>query len=60
MQSVFSVNKEISAALDKFVLDLITPAVKKIGWEFPEGEDLLTGRLRALLISTAGNVGHQA
>ena len=57
---MFSVNNELSAALEKFMLDLIAPAVEKIGWEFPKGEDLLTGRLRALLITTAGTVGHEA
>lgn len=30
-----------------------------MGWDYKSDEDFLTGRLRALLISTAGSNGHQ-
>lgn len=58
-RSVFAeASPEIEAGLKKFTLDLVTPAVDKIGWEFKPDEDFLTGRLRALLISAAGSSGH--
>jgi len=57
--TVFSDIPAVSKGLKKFQLKLVTPAAEKIGWDFPEGEDLLTGRLRALLISQAGLAGHE-
>ncbi|KAF8431269.1 peptidase family M1-domain-containing protein [Terfezia claveryi] len=58
-RSVFAESSpEIEERLKKFTLYLVAPAVKKIGWEFKPGEDFLTGRLRALLISAAGSAGH--
>lgn len=57
VKSVFSEDTEIANALKAFTLKLIGPAVAKIGWEFPENENYLTGQLRALLLSSAGNNG---
>ncbi|KAI9831218.1 MAG: hypothetical protein M1819_005146 [Sarea resinae] len=59
LRSIFSDDQEIHAAIKKFVLKLVTPATEQIGWEYAANEDLLTGQLRALLISAAGAVGHQ-
>ena len=60
VRSVFADNDLLAGGLKKFVLELITPATEKIGWEFGPNEDFLTGQLRSLLISTAGGAGHQA
>jgi aminopeptidase N len=60
VRSVFSGSEDISEALRKYQLKLITPAVEKVGWEFKEGESYLIGQLRASLIASAGVVGHQA
>lgn len=49
----------IRDGLKKFTLDLVSPTVDKVGWEFTADEDFLTGRLRALIVSTAGTCGHQ-
>ncbi|KAH7117766.1 peptidase family M1-domain-containing protein [Dendryphion nanum] len=59
VRSVFSDIEDISKGLKKFSLKLYTPAVERVGWEFKDGEDYLTGQLRALLISAAGRAGHQ-
>ncbi|KAH0542618.1 hypothetical protein FGG08_003026 [Glutinoglossum americanum] len=59
VRSIFAGNEEIAAGLRKFTLQLVTPAVEKIGWEFSDKEDFLTGQLRALLISAAGGAGHK-
>jgi aminopeptidase N len=60
VRSVFSGSDDISEALRKYHLKLITPAVEKVGWEFKDGESFLVGQLRASLILSAGVVGHQA
>ncbi|KAF8246649.1 hypothetical protein K440DRAFT_655076 [Wilcoxina mikolae CBS 423.85] len=60
LRSLFAESSpEIKDGIKKFTLDLVSPTVERIGWEFQPGEDFLTGRLRALLISTAGTVGHK-
>jgi hypothetical protein len=59
IKSVFSDQSEISESLKKFALQLISPAVEKIGWESSPSDDFLTSRLRALLILTAGLNGHE-
>jgi len=51
---------ETKEGLKKFTLDLVSPMIEKLGWEFKADEDYLTGRLRALLISAAGTAGHKA
>ncbi|KAK4504672.1 hypothetical protein PRZ48_002633 [Zasmidium cellare] len=60
IRSVFSTDDEVSAALRKYTLKLVSAATDKIGWEFGPSDDYLTGQLRALLISTAGQVGHES
>lgn len=59
LRTVFSSNEVAAAALKNFKLKLVTPAAEKIGWEFLPGEDYLTGQLRKLLISMAGDAGHE-
>lgn len=58
VKSIFADDVAVSDGLKAFTIKLISTAVKKIGWEFSEKEDFLTGQLRALLISTAGSNGH--
>lgn len=43
----------------KLTLELVSPLSKSLGWDYKSDEDFLTGRLRALLISTAGSNGHE-
>ena len=59
VKSIFAEVPEISDALRKYTLKLVTPTVKKLGWDFPADESLLTGQLRALLISNAGLSGDE-
>lgn len=59
VRSIFAGNKAVEDGLQKFVLELVTPAAEGIGWESASKEDNLTTRLRSLLISTAGGAGHQ-
>lgn len=59
VRSVFADIPDVSAALKKFQLKLVSPAADKIGWEFPDGEGFLKGQLRALLIASAGLAGHE-
>ena len=59
MRSIFADVPDVSDGLKKFQLKLVSAAAEKIGWDFPEGESLLTGQLRALLIAQAGLAGHQ-
>jgi hypothetical protein len=56
---VFSSNEVIATGLREFTLKLVTPSVEKIGWTFSPDENYLTGQLRRLLISVAGNAGHK-
>jgi len=59
LRSVFAESSpEIEAKLKKFTLNLVSATVESLGWEFKQGEDFLTGRLRSLLISAAGGAGH--
>lgn len=59
VQSIFAGNSTVEAGLKKFVLQLVTPATERIGWEVESKEDILNTRLRSLLISTAGGAGHE-
>ncbi|KAF2203294.1 hypothetical protein GQ43DRAFT_479165 [Delitschia confertaspora ATCC 74209] len=59
IRNVFADIPDISKALTKFSLNLITPAVEKIGWDFKEGEGFLDVQLRVALIMSAGLVGHK-
>lgn len=56
---MFSQNEDVAAGLKKFALELATPAVEKIGWDFKPEEDYLTVQLRKLLISMAGFAGNE-
>ncbi|SMR47200.1 unnamed protein product [Zymoseptoria tritici ST99CH_3D1] len=60
IRSTFSSDPEVSEALRKYTLKLVTFATDKIGWQFRPTDDYLTGQLRALLISSAGLAGHEA
>ncbi|KAF5602346.1 glutamyl aminopeptidase [Fusarium pseudocircinatum] len=60
VKSVFGEDESIKKALDKFTLKLIDQKVKEVGWEFPEGEDYLTGILRKEIIGVAVACGHPA
>lgn len=59
IRSIFAENEEILTGLRKFTLKLVAAATEKVGWYFGSDEDFLTGQLRALLVSTAANAGHQ-
>lgn len=59
VKAVFSADEAIAAALKKFTLTLISPAVSKIGWEPSSNDDFLTSQLRAALILSAGMNGHE-
>lgn len=60
LRSIFGESSpEIKDSLTKLTLELVSPIAERIGWDFKDNEDFLTGRLRALLISTAGSVGHK-
>ena len=59
VRSVFAANDNLSAGLETFTLKLVESATEEIGWDFRPDDDYLTGRLRALLILTAGGAGHQ-
>lgn len=59
IRSAFAANDTISAGLKTFTLALVKPATEKVGWEFGQNEDYLTGQLRALLIRMAGGAGHE-
>lgn len=59
VRSIFADNETIAKGLQKFQLRLLTPAAEKIGWDFGPNEDFLRIQLRALLLSSAGGVGHK-
>ncbi|KAI2615097.1 peptidase family M1-domain-containing protein [Hypoxylon sp. NC1633] len=55
---IFGDDGAIKAGLEKFTLKLVSDAVEKVGWEFPEGEDYLTGLLRKRILLSAAVNGH--
>jgi len=59
VRSTFGTNEAVSTGLKKFTLKLVASAVEKVGWDFAPNENLLAGKLRAMLIGTAGGAGHQ-
>jgi hypothetical protein len=59
LRSVFSQNEQVADGLKKFTRSLAAPAAERIGWEFQANEDYLVIQLRKLLISMAGNAGHE-
>ncbi|KAI1388603.1 peptidase family M1-domain-containing protein [Hypoxylon trugodes] len=58
VKTIFGDDDAIKRGLEKFSLKLLSDAVKKIGWDFPEGEDYLTGLLRKRLLLSAAANGH--
>lgn len=60
VRQVFSSNREIKEALRNYAEKLVSPAVEKVGWDYPTGEDYLQVQLRKLLISMAAHAGHQS
>ncbi|KAF5116684.1 hypothetical protein DV454_001537 [Geotrichum candidum] len=44
---------EVQDALEKFTQFILKPTLSKVGWEFAEDEDYLTGQLRTLFIGKA-------
>jgi len=60
IRSTFSSDAQVSQGLTNFTLKLVTSATDKIGWSFGPHDDYLTGQLRALLLQTAGLMGHEA
>ncbi|KAK5133365.1 hypothetical protein LTR08_007799 [Meristemomyces frigidus] len=57
-RQIFSSDAEVSQGLRNFTLKLVSAATDNIGWEFDVKDDYLTGQSRALLLRTAGLVGH--
>lgn len=56
VKAIFGDDDAIKKGLEKFTLKLVSGAVEKLGWVFPEGEGYLTGLLRKrLLLSAAVN-----
>ncbi|KAI0389382.1 peptidase family M1 [Xylariaceae sp. FL0594] len=60
LKSIFGGDETLKKGLESFSLKLVSDAVEKIGWEFPEGEDYLTGLLRKRLLLHAAASGHPA
>ncbi|KAI3327730.1 peptidase family M1 [Xylariaceae sp. AK1471] len=60
LKSIFGQDETIKQGLENFSLKLVGNAVEKIGWEFHEGEDYLTGLLRKRLLLHAAANGHPA
>ncbi|KAF9579249.1 hypothetical protein BGW38_004571, partial [Lunasporangiospora selenospora] len=58
--SIFSDNERVYEGMRHFQRTLVDHMVQKLGWEFPEGEDYLTSRLRNVILRTAGRAGHEA
>ncbi|KAF9908821.1 hypothetical protein BX616_011369 [Lobosporangium transversale] len=56
---VFSINERTHNAIKHFQRKLVNDLAHELGWEFPEGEDYLTSRLRGAIISSAGRSGHE-
>lgn len=60
IRSIFSTDEQVAAGLRNYTLKLVSAATDEIGWQFALSDDYLTGQLRALLLSTAGQVGHES
>ncbi|KAF9910537.1 hypothetical protein EC991_006355 [Linnemannia zychae] len=58
--SIFADNERINQGIKHFQRNLVDRMVAKLGWEFPEGEDYLTSRLRNVILRSAGRAGHEA
>ncbi|KAI2624565.1 peptidase family M1-domain-containing protein [Hypomontagnella submonticulosa] len=60
VKMIFGDDDEIKRGLEQFGLKLVSDAVDKLGWEFSEGEDYLTGLLRKRILLSAVLSGHPA
>lgn len=60
IRSTFASDAQVSEGLRAFTLKLASAATDKIGWEFAQNDDFLTGQLRALLLQVAGLAGHES
>ncbi|KAF9180759.1 hypothetical protein BGZ51_009354 [Haplosporangium sp. Z 767] len=58
--SIFAGIERVHQGMQHFQRNLVDAMVQKLGWEFPEGEDYLTSRLRSTVLKTAGRAGHEA
>ncbi|GJJ74377.1 aminopeptidase 2 [Entomortierella parvispora] len=58
--SIFAGNQRVNEGIKHFQRNLVDRMVTKLGWEFPEGEDYLTSRLRNVILRSAGRAGHEA
>ncbi|XXH05230.1 hypothetical protein Hte_011655 [Hypoxylon texense] len=58
VKATFGDDDTIKRGLEKFTLKLISGVVEQVGWDFPEGEDYLTGLLRKRLLLSAAANGH--
>ncbi|KAG0283670.1 hypothetical protein BGZ96_011949 [Linnemannia gamsii] len=58
--AIFAANETVHQQVLHFQRKLVDQMVEKLGWEFPEGEDYLTSRLRNVILRTAGRAGHVA
>ncbi|KAJ9639260.1 hypothetical protein H2204_003871 [Knufia peltigerae] len=64
IQSIFSVDAQMATGFRKFILDLTSIALKRLGWEMrctttASSTPLTARRLRGLLVLTAGLSGHK-
>ncbi|KAI8630705.1 peptidase family M1 [Xylariaceae sp. FL1651] len=60
VKAIFGDDETIKKGLEKFSLKLVGDAVEKVGWEFTEDEDYLSGLLRKRLLLNAAANGHPA
>ncbi|KAI0192671.1 peptidase family M1 [Xylaria flabelliformis] len=60
LKSIFGQDDDLKQGLENFSLKLVDNAVEKIGWEFSENEDYLTGLLRKRLLLHAVANRHTA
>src|SRR5690606_26968144 len=51
--SIFADIERVHQGMQQFQRNLVDAMVQKLGWEFPEGEDYLTTRLRSTVLKTA-------
>ncbi|KAG8526283.1 uncharacterized protein KY384_000276 [Bacidia gigantensis] len=59
IRSAFAENEAVTRGLQAFTQQLFSPVAEKVGWKQAQGEDYLTGQLRALAIRVVGGAGHQ-
>lgn len=59
LKSVFGEDGQITAGLNKLVLEVIDKSLKELGWEAKPGEDMTTPQLRKRLLGAAVSCGHQ-